>query len=75
MHNLIDIDLSKLFYLHSSVSVPSFVTRGHSLTFYESKPYINKFKFSSQYRVVKLRNKLPNYVCIALFIYVQTSLS
>ena len=38
MHNLIDTDLSKLFHLHSFVSVSSIVTRGHFLKLYEPKP-------------------------------------
>ena len=35
MHNLIDTDLSKLFHLHSSVSVSSIDTCGHSLKLYK----------------------------------------
>ena len=70
MSNLIDTDLSKLFHLLSSVSVSSIFTRGHSLKLYELKSCINIFKFSFQYRVVKLWNKLPNYVCIAMFLSV-----
>ena len=66
MHNLIDTSLSKLFQLHSSVSVSNIVTRGHSLKLYEPKPRINIFKFSFQCRVVKLWNNLPNHVCTAV---------
>ena len=54
MLNLTDNDLSKLFHLHSSVSVSSIVTRGHSLKFYELKPRINIYKFSFQCHVIKL---------------------
>ena len=49
MHNLIDTDLSKLFYHHSSVSVSSIVTC-YSLKLFETKPRINiylKFPFSA----------------------------
>ena len=41
MHNLIDTDLSKLFHLHSSVSVSGIVTRGYSLKLYEPIPRLN----------------------------------
>ena len=38
----------------------------HSLKLCEPKPRINIFKFSFHCRVVKLWNKLPNYVCTAV---------
>ena len=63
MQNLIGTDLSKLLYLHSSVSVSNIATRGHSDKFYEPKPHINIFKFSFQSHVVKLWYTLPNHVC------------
>ena len=54
------------FYLHSSVSVSSIVTRGHFHKLYKPKPFINILKFSFQCRIVNLWNKLPNHVCTAV---------
>ena len=45
MHSLIGTDLSKLFQLHSPVSISNIVTRGHSLKLYEPKLRINILKF------------------------------
>ena len=62
LHGLVDTDLKSLLVMNTEV-VDTHHLRGHALKLYLPKPRTDVLKFSYVYRVVKLWNDLPSFVC------------